>query len=121
MTIELALCLILAFAAYPVSRSISAHYFIFAAVNGAMLGFTTFDASLLVLVFMLLAISDSVLVALGGRAILLLSAAISSLLCFESMLNMDRLLSHITYINAVLNAVIVVSMVKGKINWTHGK
>lgn len=121
MTVELALCLILAFAAYPISRSISAHYFLLAAVNGAMLGLTTFDASLLVMVFVLLAASDACLVLLGGRSILLLSAATSSLLCFESMLNMDWLLSHSTYINAVLNSAIVVCLVKGKFNWTHGK
>lgn len=121
MTIELALCLVLAFAAYPVSRSISAHYFLFAGANGAMFGFSTFDASILALVFMLLAASDALLVLLGGRAILLLSAATSSLLCFESMLNMDWLLSHSTYINAVLNSAIVVCLVKGKFNWTHGK
>lgn len=121
MTIELALCLILAFAAYPVSRSISAHYFIFAAVNGAMLGFTAADTSMLALVFMLLAASDIILALLGGRKILLLSAATSSLLCFESMMNMDWLLSHSTYINAILNSTIVVCLVKGKFNWTHGK
>jgi hypothetical protein len=121
MTVELALCLILVFAAFPVSRSISAHYFLFAAVNGAMLGFTSFDASLLALVFMALAIADATLFLFGGRAILLISAAVSSLLCFESMLNMDWLLSQSTYINAAVNAVIVASLIKGKRNWTRGK
>ena len=121
MTIELALCLILAFASYPLSRSISAHYFLFAAVNGAMLGLTTFDSSLLVLVFMLLAVADSILFLCAGRKAILVPAAMSAALAIESMINMDWLLSHITYINAVVNAVIVASLIKGKRHWTRGK
>lgn len=121
MTVELALCLILAFAAYPMSRSISAHYFLFAAVNGAMLGFTTFDSSLLVLVFMSLAVADSLLFLCGGRKVLLAPTAMSAALAIESMLNMDWLLNHITYINAAVNAVIVASLIKGKRHWTRGK
>lgn len=121
MTIELALCLILAFAAYPVSRSISAHYFIFAGMNGVMLGFVTFDTSLLAIVFMFLAVADAILVLSGGRPALLISAATSSILCFESMLNMDWLLSQSTYINAAVNATIVASLIKGTLHWTHGK
>lgn len=121
MTIELALCIILAIGAFPLSKSVSAHYALFAAVNGAMLGFTEFDSSLLAIMFMCLAVSDAALFVLSNRYVLLLSAIVSTILCIESMLNMDWLLRHSTYLNAVVNAVIVASLIKGKRHWTRGR
>jgi len=121
MTIELALCIILAIGSYPLSKSISAHYVLFAGVNFAMLGYTEFDSSLLAIVFMCLAVTDAALFISGGRAILLLSAAASVALGLESMLNMDWLLRHGTYLNAIVNAVIVASLIKGKRQWTNGR
>ncbi len=121
MTIELVLCLVFMLAALPVSKSIAAHYFVFAALNIAAIGVEAADSSLLALTFALLAIVDVTMVVAGGRKVLLVSAIASVALCIESMLNMDWLLSHSTYINAAVNAVIAASLVKGFMNWTHGK
>lgn len=121
MTIELFLSLAFMFAAYPVSKSIAMHYFALVALNVAAIGVESADSSLLALTFAILFITDVALVIAGGRSVLLISAAASLLLCFESMLNMDWLLSHGTYTNAAVNAVIAASLVKGFINWTHGK
>ncbi len=40
MTIELGLCIFFLLVALPVSRSIAAHYLLFAIVNVSLLGFT---------------------------------------------------------------------------------
>lgn len=121
MTVELALCIALTLATFPFSRSIAAHYAIFAAVNGATLDIQAMDSSLLVILFLCLTVADAVIFIAGGRAILLVSAVASAALCFESMLNMDWLLSHSTYLNAIVNSIIIASLVKGSFQWTHGK
>lgn len=121
MTIELFLCLAFMIFAYPMSKSIAVHYFGLVVLNLAAIGVESADSSLLALTFAILAIIDVALVIAGGRSVLLISAAVSLLLCLESMLNMDWLLSHGTYTNAAVNAVIAASLIKGFINWTHGK
>lgn len=121
MTIELFLCLVFMFAAYPVSKSISAHYLLFTGLNILAMGVEAADSSLLALNLALLTISDVLLVIAGGHKVLLISALASVALCIESMLNMDWLLSQSTYINAAVNAVIAAILVKGFMNWTHGR
>lgn len=121
MTTELFLCLVFMFAAYPVSKSIASHYFIFTGLNVLAIGVESADSSLLAITFALLAIADVSLVIAGGWKVLLVSAVASVALCIESMMNMDWLLSHSTYINAAVNAVIAASLVKGFMNWTHGR
>lgn len=121
MTIELGLCLFFMIVAIPVSRSIAAHYLLFAIVNVSMLGFTSADTSLLAALFVSLAVADALLFMWGGRKILLLPAATSAILAIESMLNMDWLLSNIVTINAALNAIIAANLVKGYLHWTHRK
>lgn len=121
MTIELFLCLVFMFAAYPVSKSVAAHYCLFTGLNILAIGVESADSSLLALTFALLAIADAALVIAGGRKVLLVSALASVALCIESMINMDWLLSHSTYINAAVNAVIAASMAKGFMKWTRGR
>lgn len=119
MTVELGLCLFFLVVAIPVSRSIAVHYLLFAAVNVALLGFSSADTSLLAALFVSLSIADALLFMWGGRPILLLPAAASAILAIESMLNMDWLLSHIVTINAAVNAIIAANLVKGYLHWMH--
>lgn len=121
MSIELILCIAFMLVSMPASKSVSAHYLAFALANIALAGYEIADSSILAMMFAVLAATDAALVVAGGRKVLLVSAAASAALCFESMLNMDWLLSHSTYISAAVNAVIAASLVKGYWIWTHGK
>lgn len=121
MTIELALCLIMMFVAMPFSKSIAAHYFVFAIMSTAFIGVTEVDATLLAIVFALMAVADTVLVMAGGRMILLVTALTSAMLAFESIANQDWLLSQVTYISAITNALIVACIAKEYRAWMRGK
>lgn len=107
MTIELALCLIFMVIAAPVSRSISAHYTVFALANALMIGVMEADASFLAAFFAVLAIADAAIIAAGGRAELMLSAAISAALSIEQMINEDYLLSHVATLSVIANIALV--------------
>lgn len=121
MTAELGLCLFFMVVALPVSRSIAAHFLLLSIVNASLLGVTVVDSSLLAMIFVFIAVADSLIFMFGGRPILLVSAAASAALAIESMLNMDYLLSHIVTINVIVNAIIAANLVKGYLHWTHGK
>jgi hypothetical protein len=121
MTIELALCIVLMLLAFPVSRSIAAHYLLFASANLALLDVTYADSSFLAILFALLAAMDTILFMAAGRKVLLISSAVSALLCLESIMNMDWLLSHVTYLSVAVNAAIAGVLAKEYLNWTHGK
>lgn len=121
MTIELALCLAMIFVAMPVSKSIAAHYFVFALVNAALIGVSEVDASLLAIVFGLMAIADAMIVMAGGRMILLLTALASAMLAFESIANQDWLLSQVTYISVITNALIIACIAREYRAWMRGK
>lgn len=121
MTIELIMCLVLGFAAYPVSKGVALHFAIFAIVNAAMIGYESFDASLLTMVFAFLASADALIAAHTGRFSLLLSAIAGVALSVESMTNHDWLLNHVTYISVAVNAAIVLGLVREYRVWTHGK
>lgn len=121
MTIELILCVALMLIISPVSKSVSAHYGIFAGANFAMLGVQEVDSSLLVVMFTILAIADSCLVLAGGRIVLLVSAAASFALALESTINQDWLLSHVSFISIAVNALIVACMAKEYWVWMNGK
>lgn len=121
MTIELGLCLIFMIAALPVSKSVAAHYALFAAVNFMMLGAETADTSLLAMMFATLMIGDILLILAGGRMILLVSATASIALCIESIANMDWLLSRVTYLSAAVNTAIAASLAKEFTLWMRGR
>lgn len=121
MSIELVLCIAFGVIALPVSRSIAAHYAVLSITNAALAGYEYADASLLSALFVLLAIGDAFLLIAGGRAILLLSAAVSSTLAIESMLNHSYLLDHITYISAALNAVFGLYLAREYRGWMRSR
>lgn len=121
MSIELTLCVVFMLAALPVSKSIAAHFLMLAAINVAALGVGSADSSLLAMVFAVLAMFDAALVLTGGRKILLLSAATSAALCFESIMNMDWMLNHIAAVSALVNAAIAANLAREYGIWTHGK
>ena len=121
MTIELALCILFAVLALPMSKSIAAHYVLFAGANLSLLGHEYADTSILALVFVLLAVADAMIFMWGGRAILLLSAAASAALAIESMLGMDWLLTRVTYLSAVVNAAFAIYLAREYWIWTNGK
>lgn len=121
MTIELALCILLALAALPVSISIMLHYLIFACLNFFFFGYEYADSSLLALAFGLVAALDIILVVLGGRNILLFSAAAMLALSLESIGNGDWLLNHSIYISIATNAVIIGALTREYMAWTRGK
>lgn len=121
MTVELGLCLIFMIAALPVSKSVAAHYALFAAVNFMMLGAGTADTSLLAMMFATLLVGDILLILAGGRMILLVSAAASIALCIESIANMDWLLSRVTYLSAAVNTAIAASLAKEFTLWMRGR
>lgn len=121
MTAELALCIGLMIAALPVSKSVAAHYAVFGLANFALLGVTYADASFLAILFAALAVSDALIILAGGRRILLVSAAAAALLCIESIINMDWLLSRITYLSIAVNAAIAGSLAKELLQWMTGK
>ncbi len=120
MTIELGLCIGFMIAAYPVSKSVAAHYAVFALMNLATLGVATADSSFLALIFAILLAADAMLIICGGRKVLLVSAIASSLLCLESIANMDWLLSRITYLSAAVNTAIAASLAKEFVLWMRG-
>lgn len=121
MSIELALCIAFGLAALPVSRSIFGHYVILAIANLATAGSEYADASVLAAMFVLLAITDAFLVVSGGRRILLLSAAVSSALAIESMLNLSYFLDYITFISAALNAVFGLYLAREYRGWMRSR
>lgn len=121
MTVELALCVAMMLVALPVSRSIGAHYAGFVLVNLAFVGVQEADATVLVLLFAMLAILDVSLVLAGGRTVLLISAATSFALALESTINQDWLLSHVTYLSAVVNSVIAACLAKEYWAWMRGR
>lgn len=121
MTIELALCLIMIFVSMPMSKSIAAHYFVFAVVNTALIGVAEVDATLLAIVFALMAVADAMFVMAGGRMILLVTALTSAMLSFESIANQDWLLSRVTYISVITNALIIACIAKEYRAWMRGK
>lgn len=121
MTAELGLCIAFMIVAFPTSKSVAAHYLVFGVVNFAMLGVTSADASFLAALFAVLFAADAILVLAGGRRILLLSAAASAFLCIESLLNMDWLLSRVTYLSIAVNTAIAASLAKELIRWMNGR
>lgn len=121
MTIELGLCIAFMLAAYPVSKSVAAHYAAFGIANLLMLGVTYADTSALSLLFASLLVVDTMLVMAGGRKILLISAFASALLCIESIANMDWLLSRVTYLSAAVNTAIAASLAKEFTLWMRGR
>lgn len=121
MTIELALCIAMMLIALPVSKSISAHYAIFGALNYAMLGVEYADASLLALLFAALAAADTMLIIAGGRTVLVISCIASTLLSLESIFNMDWLLNHGAYLSAITNTAIAACVAKEYGHWMGGK
>lgn len=121
MTIELIMCLVLFSAAYPISKGVALHYAIFAIVNASMIGYDSFDASLLTMVFAFLASADALIAAHTGRFSLFLSAIAGAALSIESMTNHDWLLNHITYISIAVNAAIVLSLVREYRVWMSGR
>lgn len=121
MTIELGLCIAFMLAAIPVSKSIAVHYAAFGLANFLMLGVTYADTSALALLFASLMAVDAILIIAGGRKVLLVSLTASAALCIESIMNMDWLLSHVTYLSAAVNTVIAGVLAKEYLNWTNGK
>ena len=121
MTIELGLCIAFMIAAFPVSKSVAAHYAAFGLMNFFMLGITSADSSFLALLFGALLAFDVLLILAGGRRVLLISAIASIALCIESIFNSDWLLSHVTYLSAAVNTVIAAHMVKEYVKWMGGK
>lgn len=121
MTVELALCLLAAAMALPVSRSVMVHYIAMASVNLAFLGIAEADSSLLAITFGALAAFDCLLILSGGRLLLLVPAIASFLLCVESVANQDWLLSHVTYLSAAVNAVIAACLAKEYGAWMRGR
>lgn len=120
MTIELGLCIVFMIAAYPVSKSVAAHYAVFAVMNLAALGTTIADSSVLAMMFAALVAADALLILAGGRKVLLVTAIASALLCLESIANMDWLLSRITYLSAAVNTAIAASLAKEFVLWMRG-
>lgn len=121
MTIELALCLVFMILALPVSSSVALHYAVFAAMNLMLIGTTILDSSALSLMFAALFVADAVIVMNGGRKILLICAAASAALCLESIMNMDWLLSRVTYLSIAVNTAIAGSLAKEFVQWMNGK
>jgi hypothetical protein len=121
MTIELGLCIAFMVAAFPVSKSVAAHYAAFGMANFLMLGVTSADTSALALLFCALLAVDVVLILAGGRKILVVPALASAVLAVESMLNMDYLLNQTSYISAAVNAVIGGTLSREYWKWMNGK
>lgn len=121
MTIELGLCVAFMIVAFPVSKSVAVHYAAFGMANFFMLGVTYADSSALAILFLSLLAADAILVVVGGRKVLIVSAAASALLCLESIANMDWLLSRVTYLSAAVNTAIAASLAKEFILWMRGK
>lgn len=121
MTIELIMCLLLMVVSYPVSRWVALHFAIFAAANASMIGYESFDASLLTMMFAFLASADALIAAHTGRMPLFLSAIAGAALSIESMANQDWLLNHITYISIAVNSAIVLSLVREYRVWMRGR
>lgn len=121
MSAELILCIAFLLIALPISWSIAAHYAAFALANAALFGVQSVDSSLLAILFAGLFAADAMLVIAGGHRILLVCALASAALAIESMLNLDYLLNHSTYISVAVNAVIGGTLAREYARWMHGK
>lgn len=121
MTIELVLCALAALLALPVSKSVMVHYLGLVFVNLAFLGVTEADSSILAITFGALAVLDCLLILMGGRLALIAPAVASFLLCIESVANQDWLLSHVTYLSAVVNSVIAACLAREYWAWMRGR
>lgn len=121
MSAELILCIAFLLIALPISWSIAAHYAAFAMANAAFIGVHSADSSLLAILFAGLFAADVMLVIAGGHRILLICALASAVLATESMLNLDHLLNHSTYISIAVNAVIGGTLAREYARWMHGK
>ena len=119
--IELVLCALFAYLALPVSKSVTAHYLALVFVNLAFLGVTEADSSILAVTFGGLAVIDCLLILMGGRMVLIVPALASFLLCIESIANQDWLLSHVTYLSAVVNSAIAACLAKEYWAWMRGR
>lgn len=121
MTFELIACALLMLATFPVAKTVGLHYMAFFGVNLFFLGYECADSSLLAMVFALLCIIDTLLAIYGRRPVLLVSAAASLALSFESIGNGDWLLNNSTYLSIATNAVIMGSLIKEYVAWMHGR
>lgn len=121
MTIELLLCIGLAFVALPVSHSVWAHYVAFALVNWMFMNATSADASLLAMTFGALAAIDAALILSGATLWLLPAFIASAALSIESVSNGDWLLSHSTPISIATNAVIIAHLAREYLAWMRGR
>jgi hypothetical protein len=121
MTIEFILCALMAVIALPASRAIAIHYAVYAGVNLMYFGVEYADASLLALTFSVLAAIDGLLFSRYWSPALLVSAIAAAALSIESMFNKDWLLSHVGYISAAVNAVIVLYLAREYKRWTMGR
>lgn len=121
MTIELILCAALMLVASRFSTAIALHYGAFFGLNLFFLGYTHADSSILAMVFGAVGAIDILLAIYGRRLILLVSAAASLALSFESIGNGDWLLSNVVYLSIAVNALILGSMIKECMAWMRGR
>lgn len=121
MGIELVLCVVFMLVALPVSRWIAIHYLAFALVNWELAGVEYADSSRLALTFAALFALDILLIIAGAPIVLLLCATASAALAVESMLNLDYLLNHSTYISVAVNAIIGGTLAREYARWMRGK
>ena len=82
-----------------------------------MLSSGLYDSTYLAIGFALLALADTVIGLYSGRVVLLCTAAVSILLAFEQLANLDTLLSNMVDADACLTALIALILAKEWRGW----
>ena len=100
-----------------VAKDICLHYCAFLVGNLVMLSSGLYDSAYLAIGFALLALADTVIGLYSGRVVLLCTAAVSILLAFEQLANLDTLLSNMVYVDACITAWIAIILAKEWRSW----
>lgn len=121
MSIEAIFCAVALILAYPVAKDISAHYVVMLLANLVLTDGYAYDSTLIAIVFTVIAIVDSLLGLYYGRIVLLVSAALSILVAFEQLLNLDTLLTNLVYADAAITAWIIIVLAMEWRKWARSR
>lgn len=114
--VEFYLCILAALIAWPVARDVSVRYILFA-VMAAWIGQDTYwDATALAMIFAAYALIDCLVGMWKSRLVFFVSSFAWVMLSVESMMLIDYMLNNLVYIDAIINAWLVIIIAR---EWKH--
>lgn len=121
MSIEALACVAGILLSAVVARDIAIHYTMLLIANLALTSGQLYDSTIIALVFASVAVVDMWLGLAYGRTVLLVSAAVTSLVAFEQLLNLDTLLNNLIYADACITAWIIIVLAMEWRTWANSK